>query len=729
MVPTIIRIFANRLKTDRMIPIRLLLSSALAFLLTLQVVAQAHNHKHHEAHAATFEDPGHMTCAKEERTEALFEAHPELFSESLEAKAALEDFTRNFEETGDRSTTLVIPVVFHVVHIFGNENISNEQVHSAMEVLNEDFNAQTPDIASAVSEFQSVIGDVNVEFRLARKDPQGNCTSGIVRTVSNATLNGGTSLTQVSTIWPRNRYLNIYVCANINGAAGFTFIPSSVNGSQGAGIDAIYITHPYVGRIGTGNASRSHALSHEVGHWLNLEHTWGVTNQPGIATNCNQDDFVSDTPNTIGWTSCNLSGNTCGSLDNVENFMDYSYCYKMFTAGQATRMRAALMSSIAQRNNLHANSNLTFTGVNLPDAVCSADFAITSDPSICPGETVTFEDLSFNGITNWSWSFPGGSPSTSSASNPEITYNSPGLYDVTLTVSNAQGSESVTKTQSIQVVDEAELVVPFSENFEGFNGLHLENGWFVSNPDGDMTREWELYENAGYSGNKSMYVMGRFNAAGASEFIDSPNFDLSDLSQNAVLTFKYAHARRSNLSDDQLRVWISRNCGVNWSLRRTINMEDLPTVSGNVSGNFVPSGQSDWAEVEINNIVSVFLTDEFRIRFEYTSNRGNNLFIDDINLIDGLTLSTEDPDMTSDMALYPNPSSGVTTFEYQVNQPGKVTIELIDLTGKVVNVWMAADRAPGQYRDQYDVGALAPGVYFVRMQSSDGAGVKKLIVR
>lgn len=712
-----------------MIPNRFLLSAALTVFFALQVIAQVHNHRHHEAHAATFEDPGHMTCGKEERTEALFEAHPELFSESLDARAELENFTREFEEMGDRSTTLIVPIVFHVIHVFGTENISNAQIHSAVEVLNEDFNAQTPNIENVVSDFEEVVGDVNVEFRLARKDPQGNCTSGIVRRTSNQTFDGGTSLTQVSSIWPRNRYLNVYVCANIDGAAGFTFIPSSVNGSQGAGIDAIYITHPYVGRIGTGNDSRSHALSHEVGHWFNLEHTWGITNQPGLTSNCNQDDFVSDTPNTIGWTSCNLSGSTCGSLDNVENFMDYSYCYKMFSAGQATRMRAALMSSVAQRNNLHSNSNLTFTGVNLPDAVCSADFAITSDPSICSGETVTFEDLSFNGITTWSWSFPGGSPSTSSSANPEVTYNVPGVYDVTLTVSNGQGSQSVTKAQSVQVVEEAELMVPFAEDFESFSGLQLENGWFVSNPDGDLTREWELYEGAGYSGSNSIYVMGRFNVPGASEYIDSPNFDLSGLSENAVLTFKYAHARRNSLSDDRLRVWISRNCGVNWSLRRTINMEDLPTISNNVSGNYVPSGQSDWAEVEINNIVSVFLTDEFRVRFEYTGNGGNNLFIDDINLIDGATLDTDEQEMASDMVLFPNPSSGITTLEYHVKQPGKVTAELIDLTGKVVDVWIAADRAPGQYQAQYDVNSLAPGVYFVRMQSNDGAGVKKLIVR
>ena len=678
-----------------------------------------------------FVDPGHMTCAKEEMTEKFFDENPGTREAAMKARAEAAIHTADYEAKGGSGQTLFIPVVFHIIHSNGDENISNAQIHSAIEVLNEDFNASTPNIQNVVPAFSGVVGDVDVQFRLAQKDPNGDCTNGIIRTISASTFSGGTNLTSASPIWPRNRYLNVYICANIgDGVAGFTFIPADVNGAIGAGVDAIYITHPYVGRIGTGNPTRSHALSHEVGHWLNLEHTWGVTNQPGVPSNCNQDDGVSDTPNTIGWTTCNLSGNTCNSLDNVENFMDYAYCYKMFTAGQSSRMRAALASSLAQRNQLSTPSNLQFTGITEPAEICEADFTVVGSPSICPGMELEFQDLSFNGVTNWSWSFQGGSPASSNEANPTVTYNQPGNYDVSLSVSNPNGSMQVTKQALVRVLPTGDYELPLLESFEEMTEFGGDNNWEVINPDGDETREWEITSNAAYSGSNSAFVMGRFNSNGAIEVLETPTFKLSDVSESAEFTFKYAHARRNNNSDDRLRVFVSRNCGEFWNLRVTLNMADLPTVPGNVSGAFVPSGQDDWETVSIPNIMSIFLTDEFRVRFEFTSFVGNNIFIDDINVFDPLTVSTEDQDFADGVNLYPNPSGrGPVSLEYNLFESGRVRAELIDLSGRTLDLLFDADRAAGRYISQYDVSHLAPGVYFVRLNTEGSAVVKKLIVQ
>ncbi len=695
--------------------------SILFFFFFFAVEAQEHHHHDHD-----------FNCGKNAMTEAFFEAYPEEREGAREAAKALEEFTEAYAETGDRSQTLVVPVVFHIIHAGGVENISDAQVQSAIDVLNEDFSASNPEIGSVQAPFQSVIGNANIEFRLARKDPDGNCTNGIVRAQSVQTFDGGFGLLNISQQWPRNRYMNVYVCAAIEGnTIGFTLIPSQVNGSQGSGVDAIYITHSYVGRIGTSNPTRSHTISHEVGHWINLEHPWGPTNSPGEPSNCNFDDGVADTPNTIGWTTCNLQGATCGSLDNVENFMDYSYCHKNFTAGQAVRMRAALNSSIAQRNQLTTNSNLTLTGVNQPDQICLADFTVSGGGgAVCPGDEVVFNDISYNGVTQRTWSFEGGTPSTSSAANPVVTYDAPGTYDVSLTVSNALGEESVTKESLVVVVPAGENAIPYFESFESFSGeLNMQNNWVVSNPDGDMTRQWEMANGTGYSGNRSVRVRGRFNANGAVEYLETPTIDLSSVSQNATFTFKYAHARRNSSSNDRLEVSVTRNCGALWNTFVVKTMNDLPTVSGNVSGEFVPSGPGDWEEVSVPNIVSILLNPEFKARFEFTSLLGNNIYIDDINIFDPLTVSAEEVTFDAGMKIFPNPATNQFTLEYSVGTPDRVTAELIDLSGRVLDVLFSAQRSSGKYIAAYDVSHLTPGVYLIRMSSERDAAVKKLIVQ
>ena len=300
-------------------------------------------------------------CGQWMMEEAFFNAHPEAREQATRDALRLEAETEQFMDA-NRDELIVIPVVFHVIHYNGPENISEAQIMSGLEVMNADFRKLNSDIDDVIDDFTDVAADIEIEFRLAQIDPSGNCHTGINRIVSPLTYIGDGDVKDLIQ-WPRNSYLNIWVVENANGAAGYSLYPSSVNGNQGAGNDGIVVAHDYTGNMGTSNVYRSRTLTHEVGHWINLRHTWGNSNSPGDPENCDMDDNVDDTPTTSGWTSCNVNGETCGSLDNVQNYMEYSYCGRMFTDGQRLRMRAAMNSSTAQRNQLWTPANLEETGV------------------------------------------------------------------------------------------------------------------------------------------------------------------------------------------------------------------------------------------------------------------------------------------------------------------------------------------------------------------------------
>src|SRR4051812_38927386 len=251
----------------------------------------------------------------------------------------------------------IIPVVFHIIHEYGTENISDDQVRDAIRTLNEDFRKRNKDTVNTVNEFKLIAADCEIEFRLAGLDPSGNPTNGIERIESRYTTSG-TDSAKLNP-WPRANYLNIWVVEYVRqGFAAFATFPGGP-----AEKDGIFSLHTYIGAIGTSNLLQSHTLSHEAAHFFNIQHVWGNTNAPEIGCG---DDLVSDTPETKGHNNkCPLTEQVCkpGIIENVQNFMEYSYCYTMFTEGQKTRMHAALESTLSDRNNLWSTTNLLITGV------------------------------------------------------------------------------------------------------------------------------------------------------------------------------------------------------------------------------------------------------------------------------------------------------------------------------------------------------------------------------
>jgi PKD repeat protein len=640
-----------------------------------------------------------------------------------------------------QGTVYTFPLVFHVLHNGGTENISKEQIEDAVSILNRDYRLQNTDANNVAAAFQGMPSDVEIEFVLATKAPNGACFSGITRTTSPLAFDGSSGQDQIQAItsgndvyqgnWPGDDYLNIYVVAEAGGAAGYTTTPSMW--SQSSMFNGIWILHNYTGSIGTSAVYASRALTHEVGHWLNLSHTWGPNNNPGNSASCNDDDQVSDTPNTIGVTACNLNENSCGPLANVQNYMDYSYCSKMFTQGQVDRMRSAATSSI--RDNHWSTSNLNNVGAISNPPLCKADFSTTRF-TICQGETLDFTDESFNGaISSWNWTFDGGTPSTSSDQHPSITYNTPGTHNVILNVSDGPTSLTETKIAYITVAPSTGNNLPIFEGFE--NAASVPNsGWQVENSDGGTT--WQITSTASDLGTKSVKLNNYSNneEGDIDELISMP-YDLSNMA-SVTMTFSYAFAQKSTSNTDKLQILASDDCGANWAVRKSIAASQMTTTGGStVSGNFVPT-DAQWKDITVTSIVGGFLTDGFKYKFLFSSGKGNNLYLDNINIYGtdssgnqvGSPTSITEFINVNDVNVYPNPANDNVSIAIDLtNRQELLSVGIYDLLGKKVLSVFEGNEIEGQHVYNASTKSLSSGMYLVLIDNGNSVVSQKLIIK
>lgn len=667
-------------------------------------------------------------CGQWMMEEAFFNAHPEAREQATRDALRLEAETEQFMDA-NRDELIVIPVVFHVIHYNGPENISEAQIMSGLEVMNADFRKLNSDIDDVIDDFTDVAADIEIEFRLAQIDPSGNCHTGINRIVSPLTYIGDGDVKDLIQ-WPRNSYLNIWVVENANGAAGYSLYPSSVNGNQGAGNDGIVVAHDYTGNMGTSNVYRSRTLTHEVGHWINLRHTWGNSNSPGDPENCDMDDNVDDTPTTSGWTSCNVNGETCGSLDNVQNYMEYSYCGRMFTDGQRLRMRAAMNSSTAQRNQLWTPANLEETGVSLEPILCEARFS-ASRQTICVGDSVQFFDESFHGVSGWEWDFGDGNSAGGEA--PWHTFDDAGLFDVTLTVTNGVNEQSLTETSYIQVLEVGAMATPFSDSFES---PELSEDWFmvdVSN-DGDG---WELTTVAAYTGDQSLRIHNWSNNIEFNQdLLITSSMDMSQASEIQV-SYKWAYCFKGTNededdTDDRLKIYASPDCGETWSLRRMHRgFTDLPSAPPHPFV-FTPSGPEEWNSYTLSIPYEQFFTENFRLKFEFESRLGNNIFLDDINIEVLSPADVIEREATSGIELnvYPNPATNSASLEFATNRPyDRMTLEIVDLTGRLIWTGFSGALPLGSQRFELPVSRFAQGTYMVVLTADGRQFSERLLVK
>jgi len=265
-----------------------------------------------------------------------------------------------------------IPVVVHILYNSSQQNISDAQIMSQMDVLNMDFGGLNEDRLKVPSYFSSSIADCKISFVLAKIDPGGKATNGIVRKQTGvkffnlddrakSTANGGDNA------WDADQYLNIWVCNLVSGVLGYSSLPGGPADKDGVVISTTV--------FGTFNSispfNKGRTATHEIGHWLNLKHIWG----DGVCG----DDKVNDTPSQERANRGCPGGEkiTCGTSahgDMYMNFMDLTddACMYMFTHGQKERMRA-LFAQDGPRNLLLSSNGLNGSGLPAAAALPVAD--------------------------------------------------------------------------------------------------------------------------------------------------------------------------------------------------------------------------------------------------------------------------------------------------------------------------------------------------------------------
>lgn len=333
-----------------------------------------------------------------------------LFSCSKDSNLQVKEDTKS-----SFKSTYKIPVVVHITNT-ANNFVSDTQIKKFINSINLDYNAMNESLKNVSAHFTDRVGNASIEFVLAKKDPIGQSTTGITRTVTpftNIRNSPNETPDYVRLIeylksevgnWDGDKYLNIIFCvppsetyglvltdSKIKDQWGYTEMPPFDNfelaeGSLDKSSMLTGVIINYNTLLNNFNKATSTA-THEIGHWLGLRHTFGLgysgfpvgeefteyfenfINSNGGPVNTNSiydqaDDRIEDTP----WTnikSDNLELVQFGEIINVENFMTYTINLekKMFTKGQVEAMHNTLNNNKGGRQNLWSETNLIHTGL------------------------------------------------------------------------------------------------------------------------------------------------------------------------------------------------------------------------------------------------------------------------------------------------------------------------------------------------------------------------------
>lgn len=651
---------------------------------------------------------------------------------------------QNAEASTKPKTTIILPIVVHVLHEGGNENISEAQIYNMISVLNQNFRKQNADTSDIIADFVWIAADANIEFRLAKIDPNGNFTNGIDRIFTHLTNNA--DLSSRINAWDTDKYINIWTSKSLNmdGVAAFSTLPYDFQTPKCQ--VGISILHSFVGEIGTSNPAIARTIVHEMGHFLGLLHP--NNDQPQF-DQCG-DDGLQDTPETKGFSSCPSQANlaaicNAGIVENYQNFMEFSYCQRMFTQNQVNLMHSVLQDPDLGRNQLASDVNLLETGIFLdPPPIGTPKAAFTSNYKfVCEDENILFYDQSYNAVVeNRFWIFSDGTPETSTSNTPLVSFSGLGWKNVKLIVSNSEGTDSIIEWKAVHVSQNwADKTGPFVEEFDVPN-----ISWLTDNSSKNETF-WNQISTNGVSNSGCMKLNNfkdtvgfpicsnehyyNFQLGGDKDVLISPSIDLSN-STNINVSFQFAYASNTSNPDDiseVLKIYSSRNCGKTWVLKSSISVSDLisSTVAANTS--YIPSDNQQWKSANFSYSSNPSDT-RTRFKFEFTSSDySNNLYLDNF-LVSGILNTPENQISKMNFNVFPNPTNtekGI-SVTYVANE-SPVSMTVFDLQGqKICEETNYAKNTSVEHKLQLPK-TLAVGMYYMVIGQNNQRLTEKIIIQ
>lgn len=286
--------------------------------------------------------------------------------------------------------TLHIPVVVHIVHDYGSEYIPDNDVYEMIDEINEVYLSQNTDLGQVINPFKPYIGNPKIMFHLAGKDPKGNPSNGITRHWSYLS-DGGDDQAKLNQ-WDPSSYLNIWTTERIGRS------PSSGQILAYAVFPASAAAIPYTDGILSGYSfiRQDKTIPHEIGHYLNLRHTWGNT---AVATDCTGDDEVDDTPPTTGhFGNGDPYGSSAAGNCNSNAVLYDIACNSNTTSFGKILLDSTLFPMVTTTDGIGFDyqplTNLNFDSVVIYPSAIGEEFSITHFKNNTPIRTIATKSAS-----------------------------------------------------------------------------------------------------------------------------------------------------------------------------------------------------------------------------------------------------------------------------------------------------------------------------------------------